>query len=114
MIDQVFADLREDANVLRRTGHTPDAETYDRILDKLAATTEVEEVLTWLSEDDAMLRSGRGRAWLRSRFTEWETRGHAKMDGRKRRYRMIVIPQRANLEAAYRAGKEEAERSKTA
>ncbi len=79
MIEQMIADLREDANVLRRTGHTHDAATYDRILDNLVATTELEEVLTWLSEEDAMLRSGRGKAWLRSRFAEWERRGHAKM-----------------------------------
>lgn len=108
-LEQVLADLREDANVLRRTGHSREAETYDRILESLSATTELEEVLTWLSEEDAMLRSGRGKAWIRSRYPEWERRGHAKMEGRRRRYRMVVVPQRINLEEAYRAGADRAQ-----
>ena len=104
MIEDVIADLREEANVLRRTGNVKQAETYDRILDVL--TPELEELTTWLSEDDAMLRSGRGKAWLRARFDEWEKRGHAKQERRKRWYRMVVIPQRLNLEEAYRAGQD--------
>ncbi len=108
MIEQVLADLREDANVLRRTGHKHDAETYDRILAALINEAEFEELVTWISEKDAKLRSGKGDAWFRARFDDWERRGHAKREGRKRWYRMVVIPQRVNLEEAYRAGQDAA------
>jgi hypothetical protein len=107
VIEQVIADLREEANVLRKTGNTKQAETYDRILAELKKAPELEELVTWLSEEDAMFTSGKGKQWLRSRFCEWEERGHAKKDGRKRWYRMIVLPQRPNIEAAYRAGRED-------
>ncbi len=81
-LEQLLADWRGDAQALRRRGH----------------------YLRWLSEDDALLRSGRSHGWLRSQFPDWERAGHARREGRKRWYRMLVIPQRANTLAARAAG----------
>lgn len=102
-LDQVLADWRGDAQVLRRRCDVQLAEQLERCAEE--ATEAAEEYLRWLSEDDAMLRSGRSRTWLRGQFPEWERQGHARREGHRRRmYRMLVIPQRANTLAAREAG----------
>ncbi len=102
-LEQVLADWRESAQALRRTGHGPTADLIDRVTGEVAAAAE--EYLRWLSEDDAMLRSGRRRGWLRARFPEWERAQNARRVGRKREYRMLVIPQGANTLGAREAGR---------
>ena len=98
-LEQVIADWRENAQVLRRTGHQHDGDLIDQLLDEVVSASE--EFVTWLTEDDAMLRSGRARTWLRSRWPQWAAQGHAKHDERNRRlYRTVVVPQRVNLAAA--------------
>lgn len=102
-LEQVLADERGDAQVLRRNGHGRDADLAERICDKVAAAAE--EYLRWLSEEDARLRSGWSVTRLRSHFGEWERQGHARRDGRRRLYRMLIVPQRANTLAARDAGR---------
>lgn len=102
-LEQVLADARGDAAVLRRAGHTADAQLIERICDQVANAAE--DYLRWLTEEDAALRSGRSLTWIRSRFSEWEREGHARRDGRRRLYRQVVIPQRANPTAAREAGR---------
>ena len=102
-LEQVLADEREQANILRLNGHGQDAALKERLLDRVAAAAE--EYLTWLSEDDARLRSGKSAAWLRARFPLWETSGHARYHGRKRQYLMIVVPQRVHPSAAREQGR---------
>ncbi len=101
-LEQLLADWRGDAQVLRRRGHDRDADQMERFADAVARAAE--DYLRWLSEDEALLRSGRSLGWLRTQFPEWERAGHARRDGRKRWYRMLVIPQRANDVAARAAG----------
>jgi len=111
-LEQLLADWRGDAQVLRRQGHGCEAEQIERFADDV--TRLAEDYLRWLSEDEARLRSGRSLAWLRSRFPEWERAGHARRDGQRRHYRMLVISQRANTLAAREAGRRAAlERSGT-
>lgn len=102
-LEQVLADWRESAQALRRTGHGPTAELVERIVTEAASAAE--EYLRWLSEEDAMLRSGKRRSWLRARFPEWERAGNARREGRRREYRMLVIPQGANVLGARDAGR---------
>lgn len=109
VLEQVLADWRGDAQVLRRRGHEHDAVLIERICDEVAHAAE--EYLRWVSEEDAMLRSARSRAWLRSQFPDWERLGHARRDGKRRRYRLLVVPARANLTAAAAAGREAARTS---
>ena len=102
-LEQVLADARGDAAVLRRAGHAADAELIERICHEVARAAE--DYLRWLTEEDAALRSGRSLTWIRSRFSEWEREGHARREGRRRMYRQVVIPQRANPTAAREAGR---------
>ena len=102
-LEQVLADWRGDAQVLRRQGHDGEAEQIERFAVDVARAAE--EYLRWLSEDEALLRSGRSRRWLRLLFPEWERAGHARRDRGRRVYRMLVIPQRANALAAREAGR---------
>lgn len=108
LLEQVLADNRGDAAVLRRKGHTHDADVIERLCDEIAEASH--EYLTWLSEGEAMLRSGRSKVWLRSQFPEWERQGHARRTGREREYRMMIVPRRARVEAAREEGREAARR----
>jgi hypothetical protein len=101
-LETVLADWRETATALRRAD-SEKAALVDRICD--AITAAAEDYLRWLSEADARLRSGWGLQRLRAHFPEWERGGNARRNGRKREYRQVVIPQRANTIAARDAGR---------
>lgn len=101
-LSDVLADLRHVAGVLRRTGHVLEAQLRDEIADDIEAAAG--EWLTWLSETDAAMRSGRSREWLRSRFADWQRDGHARLHGKDRQYRACVVPRRSNVTAARAAG----------
>ena len=95
-LEQVLADELKDAAVLRRRGHEHDASLIERIVDRVRAASE--EYVTWLSESEAMMRSGRSSGWLRARFVEWQSRKLARYNPRrKREYREVVVPQRAHV-----------------
>ncbi len=105
-LSQVLADWRGDAAVLRRAGHAADAERLERMADQVSSTAA--PYLTWLSETDAMLRSGRTREWLRGRFAGWEAEGHARLANRERQYRELIIPRRPEITSAHEAGRQAA------
>ena len=102
-LEQVLADGRDEAAVLRRNGHVAQAETLSRFID--AVLESAEDYLTWLSEGEARLRSGHSVEWLRGRFAGLQSQGLAKLEGKRRMYRAVGIPQRPNLEAARMAGR---------
>jgi hypothetical protein len=106
-LEQVLADRRGAAAVLRANGHPHDADLIEAVCDEVAGAAH--EYVTRLSEAEAMLRSGRSRVWLRSRFPEWEAQGNAWRGARGERiYRMLVVPRHANVEAAFQAGRRSA------
>lgn len=111
-LEQVLADWREDAAVLHRQGQRIQAETIQRFAQDVEEAAH--EYITWLDEDDAMLRSAHSQRWLRSRFPEWERAGHAKYERGRRWYRMLVVPGRANLSRAYDSGRLAAEQERVA
>lgn len=100
--EDVLTDWREDAQVLRGRGHTRDAEALERCAEEIAAS--LAPFITWVSEPDAMLRSGRAVDFFRSRFGSWHSQGLAEMRGRTRYYRAAVIPLRAHPSVARLAG----------
>ena len=102
-LEQVLADARGDAQVLRRRGHGRDAELIEALCDQVAGAAE--DYLRWISEEDAMLRSARSTEWLRGQFPEWERAGHARRVNGKRQYRQVIVPMRANVTAAAAAGR---------
>jgi hypothetical protein len=108
-LEQVLADARERAQMLRIEGHPAQAASIERVCDDVAAAAE--DYLNWLSESEARLRSNCSVAWLRTRFARWAESGLAEQRGRDRYYRAVIVPQRANLEAARAAGRRAAQAS---
>jgi len=102
-LEQVLADWREEAAILRRAGHGNDAEVRERMARQVADAAA--EYLEWIGEADAMARSGRGVEFFRVRFPGWERDGHARKKGRKREYRTLIVPRRAIPGVAYEAGR---------
>lgn len=102
-LEQILADERGDAAILRRNGHGHDADLIERVCDRVSAAAE--EYLRFLAEPDAKLRTNRSQDYLRSRYSEWEAQGHAYKKGTMRYYRMLVLPPRANLSAAREEGR---------
>jgi hypothetical protein len=109
-LESVLADKREDAAVLRRLGHAHDADLIEGICDAFAAAAE--DYLRWLNEGDAMLQSGWSADKLRRQFPAWERLGHAQYDDKRRRiYRQLIVPHRANTIAARERGRRAAMKS---
>lgn len=90
------------AEAHRVTGHHQAAELIETMCAWFASATE--NYRRWLSERDALLRSGRGKKWLRSQFPAWEAMGLAKREGKERLYRMVAVPTRGPLQSAFEAG----------
>lgn len=106
-LDHVVARWRSDAAALRRNGEPAKAVLLERCADE--TETAAAEWLTWLSEEEAALRSGRSVAWLRARYRDWHPQGHAKPVGRAVRiYRAAVVPRRLALVRAADLGREAA------
>lgn len=97
-LEDVLADCRGQAAVLRHNGHTNQATSIEAVCDRVAAS--MVDYLMILSEEEAMSRSGRGTEFLRGRFPQWEAAGLAFREGRRRRYRALIVPARPNLDAA--------------
>lgn len=102
-LEQVIADWRGDAQVLRSRGHAHDAKLIEDFADQVAISAE--DYLKFLFEDDASLMSAKSQDWFRSRFVQWEAEGHARKINGRRYYRLMMIPKRANLSAAREEGK---------
>ena len=104
-LEQVIADAREEAAVLRRAGNVGQAEYVEQLLDKVS--TAAEDYLLWLNESDAMIKSGLAERTLRRRFRELQDCGLARYnDRRERQYRAVAVPPRpAVIEARERGRK---------
>ena len=102
-LEEVLADERGQAQVLRHNGHSHDADLLERVCDRVSSAAE--EYLRFLPEPDARLRTNRSQEFLRARYPEWEAQGHAFKKGNVRYYRMLVLPPRANLSAAREEGR---------
>jgi hypothetical protein len=93
--DQFIADAMSDAQVLRRRGHTHDAELIEGIIRE--AQQVFEPFLTWLKEPDAMLRSGEPPNFFRRNRVRWSSINMAKKEGRVWYYLQAVVPQRTHV-----------------
>jgi hypothetical protein len=102
-LESVLSEYRADAQVLRRYGATHIADVIDRILKDVESASE--DFMRFISEPDAMMRSGRGIDFLRARFPAWERDGNARYERRQRFYRQVVVEHRLDLEAAREAGR---------
>jgi hypothetical protein len=100
-LEQVLADAREEAAILRRAGHPAQADGLERLCGQVSRAAE--PWLRWLSETDAHTKSGRSIRWLRAQAQNWEVQDLAKRDGRAWLFRDCIIPQRTHVEAKRRA-----------
>lgn len=102
-LEQVLADWNERASAARLLKDARVADLIQDFCDDVADSTE--DYRTWLSESDAMLRSGRPKVWLRARFANWARQGLARWsprNARAREYRALIVPMRSDV-AAIRA-----------
>jgi hypothetical protein len=100
-LETVIADGYEEAAVLRRNGLVAEADARVRMLKDIENATV--DFRTFRTEDEAALRSGKSTAWFRARFPQWLAQNLARynpLKPRLREYRSIVIPMKANVEAA--------------
>lgn len=102
-LEQVLADAREHAAVLRSHGHGAQAKSIEGVCDAVADA--MRPYLSVLSEKEAMMRSGWTVEPLRRRFAEWEAQGFAMLKNGKRHYRECIVPKRADRAAEREAGR---------
>jgi hypothetical protein len=102
-LEDVLAEYRTEAGILRKNGAVALADAIDRLCADVATATE--DFTVFLPESTAMIRTNRSAKWLRARFPEWLDQGHARMVNGERQYRALVLPRRANTHAAYEAGR---------
>lgn len=103
-LGSVIARWRAEAEVVRRRGNVAVATALVTCADE--ADEAAAEWLTWLSEEEAALRSGYSPKWIRARYGAWQREGHARQSGRRTRiYRAAIVPRRANLVGAAEAGR---------
>lgn len=95
-LEEVLARWRSDAAVLRRNDIKANASVLERCHHEVELAAA--DYLTWLTEEQAMDKSGRTRDWLRTRWGGWQMDGNAKLDpSQKRRlYRSCAIPRQQN------------------
>lgn len=89
---QVVDRYRSDAIVLKRNGHTGEAEIVERFADDVMQA--VEPLVRFISEADARMRSGWTQRTLRKKFAVWEAEGFAYRKGNQHFYLLMLIPQR--------------------
>jgi hypothetical protein len=100
---EVLADERGQAAVLRAKGHEHDARLIEQLCDRFQAAAF--PYLNFMSEPEAMLRTGKNERQMRKQYLELEPRGHAKKINGKRYYRECMLEPRPNLSAAHEAGR---------
>lgn len=104
-LEQVIADAREELEIVKRAGHKEQAEYIDQLLNRIVAAAE--DYLKWISEPDAILKSGLAERTLRRRFRELLECGLARYNGREREYRAIAVPPRPQILAARERGRQQ-------
>lgn len=96
-LDEALTIARQDAVVMAKYGGTYKPEAVAAMLDAIARAAA--PFLLWLSESDAMLRSGRSAEYYRSRFARWEQEGVARKVAGKRQYLAVLVPFREHRAA---------------
>lgn len=103
-LEQVLIDAREELNGIAVGSSAVKIEYVDALIDRVREAAD--PFITWLSESDAMLKSGLSERTLRRRFREMLDCGTAR-HGRNgaREYLAKCIPPRPNLAAARARGR---------
>lgn len=103
-LEQVLADAREEVNRIGIGSEVVKIEYAHGLLDRVRVAAE--DFITWLTEPQAMLKSGLSERTLRRRFREMLDCGTARYGkSGAREYLAKCIPPRANLAAARARGR---------
>lgn len=103
-LEQVLADARGDATVLRRAGHAAQADYLDGLCDRVAVAAE--DHLVWLSLAKAEIKSGLSRATLERRFRWALDCGLARWNAnREREFLSCAVPPRPDVSEARERGR---------
>lgn len=93
--EAVLEQLLQDAEAMRRRGFGPEADRMAQVAEEFRLALEP---IALIHEDQAMMRTGRRRAWLRQRFATWCKLGSAELRDGERYYRLCVLPSRLAVE----------------
>jgi len=97
---QAIADARGDVAVLKRHGAVVPVEKVAAFIDSISEAAY--PFTTFISESDAVIRSGHQAKWFRQRFADWEKQGFARVNPHKakdRQYLLCIVPLRHDLDA---------------
>jgi hypothetical protein len=91
---QLVADLRGEAAVLDRSGAKDLAQAKRNDAQRIADA--MPDVMTWLSESEACLRSGWTRNRVRRHAAQYEVAGTARRLGKRGQWQLlsVIVPQR--------------------
>ena len=90
--ERVIADALDRARVLRAEGHVAQAGSIETVCAELRKSPLVADLETWISETEAVLRSGKSRAYFYDRRDQWAEDGYAERRGRAWYYRRAIVP----------------------
>ena len=88
----ILGTMDEDAAVYERNGDSARAQALRARAEEIRAATA--EYLTWLTEEQAGLRSGESRTRIKSLALKYVAAGHARVVGRKYLLRACIVPKR--------------------
>lgn len=89
----ILGTMDEDAAVFERNGDVARAQALRARAAEIRAAAA--DYITWLSEDEAMLRSGDSRTRVKSLALKYVKAGHARIVGRRFQLRACIVPRRA-------------------
>lgn len=101
-LSQLITDKREEVAMLERAHASVQPEYLTDLLDQFKAASE--DFITWLSESDAMLKSGLSERTLRRRYREMLDCGTARWGKTGREYMAKCIPNDPDVIAARARG----------
>jgi hypothetical protein len=89
----ILGTMDEDAAVFERNGDAARAAALRARAAEIRAAAA--DYITWLTEDEAMLRSGDSRTRVKSLALKYVQAGHARIVGRRFQLRACIVPRRA-------------------
>lgn len=91
----ILAKRLDEAEVLERHGGAFSVQQIREFIAEIQ--TAGPEFITWLSEKEAMIRSGWSKPRLMTQFAQWEEQGYARKNPerpKERQYLAVVVPVR--------------------
>jgi hypothetical protein len=109
-LEQIIADAREDAAVLKRNGHPEQAQSIEQLCAQVEGAAE--DYIRKISLEDARLKSGLSLRQLRRRFRELTDCGMAEIGPKgEMLFRACAVPQRAATSTQRARGRQAVRRS---